>query len=330
MGDVVSIKLQAWWLLVIPLFLFFSLFIIALIMKGKTNEEEKSIEKEREKKKTLTSWIEKKDILYWLLIMCLSAISIFTYQYSGDKDAISHWGFAGTIVSIILAVVAIGFTLFQTLSSNLSSEKIADSADKIERVTNSLDTETLIESGNIMNNAADFLKDKISVIEERLHSLDAEQKRFNEIAATGFSGVDINRMDGSLGSQEVYNIQKFINKIYPNLPYYSRLFIYTYFHLNMMEIYLSDAVQKELIKVVTDYDRDIKGFEGTYRDGANMASQGATFSFVFNLGILNQFIESSKGEQEYILGKCEEALVEQIEYLTLMNGFINEKKINNA
>ena len=170
MGDIVNIKLQAWWLLVIPFFLIFSLFVIALIMKGKTSEEEKNIEKQREKKKTLTSWIEKKDILYWLLIMCLAAISIFTFQYSGDKDVISHWGFAGTIVSIILAVVAIGFTLYQSLSSEFSSSKIIESAEIISKVSQELNSSDMAKSGEIINKAARDMNKYHSELEEKIIS----------------------------------------------------------------------------------------------------------------------------------------------------------------
>jgi len=227
MSTQVPISISAWWLIIIPVLLILLIGIIVLIVNHLVNTKQKKIDGENSENKncddkTLTGWIEKKDLLYWLLIICLGTISLFTFRYKDATEVISHWGFAGTIVSIILAVVAIGFTLFQTLSSNLSSEKIAESAEKIERATDNLDTEMLLETSKIMNNAAKFLEERMFVIEEGLHSLNEEQKRISEIAATGFSNV---KKEASFPeSQEVYSLDKFIDEIYNNLPYKPKLF----------------------------------------------------------------------------------------------------------
>lgn len=328
MSTQVPISFSAWWLILIPILLILLNGIIVLIVNHLVKTKQKkmarvNIENKNCDDKTLTSWIEKKDLLYWLLIICLGTISLFTFRYKNATEVISHWGFAGTIVSIILAVVAIGFTLFQTLSSNLSSEKIAVSADKIEKATMNLDTKTLLESSEIMNNAATFLKEKILTIEERLYSLDEEQKRFNEIAATGFSNIKNETLlpDG----QGVYNLNKFIDEIYINLPYKPKIYIYTYFRLNMLGIFVSDLVQSEMVNAITDYDKIVQLGEELYLKGANMGSQGATLTFVINLGILTQFLNSSKEEKEEIIKKCVDSLDGQMHYIGFIDSFINNK-----
>ncbi|MBX8942557.1 hypothetical protein [Lysinibacillus sp. K60] len=320
MEDMVLVEFNAWWLLVVPTMLIITIVILTLIVKIPP------LIKKDLKKKSLTSWIEVKDLLYWLLIICLGSISLFTYQYRENSEVIDHWGFAGTIVSIILAVVAIGFTLFQTLSSNLSSEKIAESAEKIERATDSLDTETLLKSSEIMNNAATFLTERISLIEKSLLSLDTEQKRFNEIAATGF-----NSNKALSDNEDGYNLNKFIDEIYPYLPFYSQLFTYAYMCLNSIGIDINDEIRNELRNLINDYDQEVNGYGEQmmhYSDGAVYASEGATFSFVFSLGIIYQFSNNPQNEKDDYINKCQVYLKKQIRYLALMDEYILEKRNN--
>ena len=281
----------------------------------------------KKKEKTLTSWIEKKDLLYWLLLILLGSISLFTYQYKDATEVISHWGFAGTIVSIILAVIAIGFTLFQTLSSNLSSEKIAVSADKIEKVTNNLDTETLLESSEIMNNAATFLKDKIFTIEERLFSLGADQKTVIELASKGFSSDNNDKVE-ILSENDIanYNLDKFIDETYNKLPFKPKLFIYSYFCLIAFNLNIDSKFQNEIVEIMTKKDEKLKLSRDTILF-ANVGSEATTYAFVNNMGILLQFENLHMKEKEEILTKCKKFLTSQFDYVTAIDEYI--QKIEN-
>ena len=57
----------------------------------------------------------KKDCLFIAMILLLSQYIIFqwTYNFGSDKNLLDHISFAGTIISIILAIVAIIYSFIQ-------------------------------------------------------------------------------------------------------------------------------------------------------------------------------------------------------------------------
>ncbi|QXE01743.1 hypothetical protein [Terribacillus sp. DMT04] len=64
------------------------------------------------KEKVKNSRIEKKDMGYWIVILVLIMVGQFTFFYGDKNDIVSHIGFGGTIVSILLAVVAIIYSFY--------------------------------------------------------------------------------------------------------------------------------------------------------------------------------------------------------------------------
>lgn len=222
---------------ILPIILFFVLsFFILILSLYLIPKSGKGKDKRLEDHKNLFSWIEKKDLLYWLLIICLTAISGITYQYSGDKDALSHWSFAGTIVSIILAVVAIGFTLFQTLASNLSSEKIAVSAEKIEKASNGLNAEELNKAGEIITrvssdilNFNETLQNQIHQLNEELTSMKNEQKEYYSKFDPLF--VNLEKNESLEDDITLIKLSKsdFINKVYKKMPMMQQFYLYSLF-----------------------------------------------------------------------------------------------------
>ncbi|WP_284037448.1 hypothetical protein [Neobacillus sp. 114] len=75
-------------------------------------------------------WITKKDLTYWIIII----ISIWLLTSNYDVT-LSKWSFAGTIISIILAVLAIIYSFDQSSTTLYSTRKLEDSAKQIENVT---------------------------------------------------------------------------------------------------------------------------------------------------------------------------------------------------
>jgi len=316
MGDIVNIEVKAWWLLVIPLLLIFTHFIVAMIIKDITNEKEKYIEKEKEKKKTLTSWIEKKDILYWLLIMSLAAISIFTFQYSGDKDVISHWGFAGTIVSIILAVVAIGFTLFQTLSSDLSSSKITESAEIISKVSAELNSSDLAMAGEVINKAAmdlinykTFLESSISEVHNDLKT--HQKENFDNIRDSITSTMSLrSKVRNTIGNTDTFEmaIRDFFEIIYPNLSEELRIYIYAVLYRNT--VLEKESVSNDFFDTLittTDFYKDMDLDEGSTEFdegllfGTSITNYYMCTIWLESFDILERFQTLDKDEQKEIL-----------------------------
>lgn len=310
MRTIVPINVPAWWLFLMPVLIIILIGIIVLIVNNIVNTKQKKKDDNTEgdynkssKDKTLTSWIKKKDLLYWLLIICLGTISLFTFRYKDATELISHWSFAGTIVSIILAVVAIGFTLFQTLSSNLSSEKIAVSAEKIEKATFDLDIDILKQSGKVMIDSATFLKEKISVIEDELKSINNVQKSLSEsISNFGINYTTDTEIETK--NKNLIDITSFVEKVVPELPYYTKLFVYTSFRLSV----LSNYNKKDSFKIFSDTilkyeDKILDTKMGGIFEGINMGAQASVHSFLISLGIINEFKELPISNQDSIIQK---------------------------
>lgn len=83
--------------------------------------------------------ITKKDLGYWILILVLAIITILTWRLGDNPDVIGYLGFGGTIASILLAVVALIYSFFQTAASGNTTAILEDSAERIEVVTKSLE-----------------------------------------------------------------------------------------------------------------------------------------------------------------------------------------------
>lgn len=89
--------------------------------------------------KTMTNWVERKDLSYWVFIITL--IWLLSSDFGkNNQPLLDNWNFAATIVSIILAVLAIVYTYAQSTMTLQSTQKLDESAVKIEEVSNTLKT----------------------------------------------------------------------------------------------------------------------------------------------------------------------------------------------
>ncbi|MBU8690940.1 hypothetical protein KM918_27020 [Priestia megaterium] len=92
----------------------------------------------------------RKDMTYWIIILILFMVGSFTVYYGSNKDMVSHIGFGGTIVSILLAVIAIIYSFYQSSTYESTTYKLDTSAQKIEEATKQLsdvsEIKTVLES----------------------------------------------------------------------------------------------------------------------------------------------------------------------------------------
>lgn len=143
-------------------------------------------------------WIEKKDLIYWLLFVLM--IWLLTSNYD---VTLSKWSFAGTIISIILAVIAIIYSFDQSSTTLYSTRKLEESSNKIEKVTKLLETtsindlfsklETRIESlnqsfdENIKNNLSIYQKNIEDILEKNLtHNIGNDIQILTEVEWKNF------------------------------------------------------------------------------------------------------------------------------------------------
>jgi hypothetical protein len=94
----------------------------------------------------------------WCLIVVISLMAEYqliywTSDFGSDPDVVSHVGFAGTIVSTILALVAIGYAYFQTFSARRDADTIAAQINNLRNVLGTLDV-----ASDEIKNQTDALK----------------------------------------------------------------------------------------------------------------------------------------------------------------------------
>lgn len=98
--------------------------------------------------------MEKKIKVYWLVIIliAIAAIYLFVYKTESNDDLVKSFGFAGTVVSILLGIIAIFYSFITNSQSAANLGKLKDAADKVE-------------------GAAKVIKDVSTVINEKIDGI---------------------------------------------------------------------------------------------------------------------------------------------------------------
>lgn len=337
MNTPVPIEIPAWLLMLMPISLIILLIVIILVVLNINKSRGSNSTKNEEgtnlipKEQGFTHLIEKKDILYWLLISCLGTIALITFRYKDANEVISHWSFAGTIVSIILAVIAIGFTLFQTLSSNLSSEKIAESAEIIYKASEELNSSELSKSSEIINNAAKdlvnykaFIELSIGEVQNELGSLKTHQvENFDEIRES--LTTSMNQGNGKNDTSENkyifdINVKDFFGKTYLQFPEDIRTYLYAYMYIGQFNDYdglefISSELVEELVKTTSLYensDDDLNSFkEGTFF-GISISYFQMCYAWLINFEIIEKFQKLSQDERQEILVSMKDSVKKEV------------------
>lgn len=116
----------------------------------------------------------------WLLVLLVVILVQFIVQgsawiYGSNSSALGYISFAGTIVSIILAVLAIVYSFVQSITQQNSSNTISRQVEKLIDVTNSVDT-----SKNELGLSLNKLYDVSEAIEKSL----SEQEKIHSTVRT--------------------------------------------------------------------------------------------------------------------------------------------------
>ena len=72
---------------------------------------------------------------------------MWTRDYGADKEVLSHVGFAGTIVSIVLAIIAIVYSYYQTFAQERDSATLAEQLRNLGSVSNALSNTRIVPHG---------------------------------------------------------------------------------------------------------------------------------------------------------------------------------------
>lgn len=123
----------------------------------------------------------KRDFFYIVGFLVIVIIFIISGRLSDNTNVIDYVGFAGTIVSILLAVIAIIYSFYQSSTYENSTQKLDTTANKIEKITNDL-SEVAEISGNIkyLKDTVDKINNIVTNIEANLYE-EINQKPKNDV-----------------------------------------------------------------------------------------------------------------------------------------------------
>lgn len=80
--------------------------------------------------------MERKDWIYIIVIISImqACVWFFSYHYSGKGQILDYISFSGTLISIILAVLAIGYTYGESILQRNSSDALTDQIRSLKKI----------------------------------------------------------------------------------------------------------------------------------------------------------------------------------------------------
>ncbi|WP_336798657.1 hypothetical protein [Exiguobacterium acetylicum] len=215
--------------------------------------------------------ISKRDLVYWFIFILSFSILNFTYYYKDQNEVISHWSFAGTIISIILAIIAILFTLYQTFSGDLSSQKVSQATEKLDELTNKVNIDVVKESVDNMSKASTLLEVAVKGFkyhEEMLEKMNISLISLTEIKEDTSSNYLTNLNTSAENNDSVErdkyiteeNLHKYLSNDFKSLPSYPKLFFYCrlIFIKSFNDKPLKKDNSKKLLKLIQEIIYDFR------------------------------------------------------------------------
>lgn len=124
-------------------------------------------------------WLSNREWIFVIILVILSQFLLHQYASNmmNETQVINYISFSGTIVSIILAILAIVYSFFQSMTQQGNSDKIANSVESLTTVASTVNqsVDTMIVQANILNSVVDDVRnlpsDIVSLVSETLEQL---------------------------------------------------------------------------------------------------------------------------------------------------------------
>lgn len=123
----------------------------------------------------MSSFPNNRDFFYIVGFLSIAIIFIITGRLSDNINVVNYIGFAGTIVSMLLAVIAIIYSFYQSSTYANSTQKLDMTANKIEEITEEL-SEVAEIGGNIS-----YLKEMVDKISDIVTNIETNLNLYEEI-----------------------------------------------------------------------------------------------------------------------------------------------------
>lgn len=205
--------------------------------------------------------------IYWIIILILTNIALFSYYYSGDDNLTSMIAFAATIASIILSVLAIFMSLLSNNSVGGMLHKVRDMHDAVilipgtlnESISNLKETTSDLKILNTdVNKSLDTLGHKLQELEDHLTENDKKiQEIVDNITSTNSRGlVEIEAPSESL-------VIQYLNVMSLN----GQILLYAFC--------LYKEEQKSGVFMIDEFAKRLQGVNAYYLQGIMVASTSA-------------------------------------------------------
>lgn len=155
--------------------------------------------------------ITKKDLFYWLVILLAGMILIFVWKVGEQDTLINQFSLAGSVSSILLALIAIAYAFFQTNDASNENKLMIQTLDKIREEVEQLGSvnESLI---NVRNEFFDFKKSTEDNNNKIINSIETIKDDIN----LDFIYRIIEEKYGEIDEDTKYKIEKSYNKEFEN------------------------------------------------------------------------------------------------------------------
>src|SRR5699024_9531520 len=113
--------------------------------------------------------ITKKDFIYWIIFLVALIILLLVWKWDSEQQLANQISLVGSVSSILLALVAIGYAFFQTQSNSNENKTMLSTLIKVSEEVNKLET---INSSlkEIYTDLAKFQKESSSFQEKTEHN----------------------------------------------------------------------------------------------------------------------------------------------------------------
>jgi len=274
--------------------------------------------------------LEKRDYKWMIGILLLIIVFILSYRLVDNINLVNYIGFAGTLISIVLAIIAILYSFYQNNIYENSTRKLDESSEKIKNLTGQIDDSFNKLSNDIskiesLGNVVASLQNAVSSVEEISYEIKGgvlknserieglEQGFKNSIIA--FSNRRDENKKMTIFSEE--QIKEIVENFDDSIKFYLR-FLYKCYkeERKINTLNLIDEVKKVLNEKVERMNEEIE--VGYF--------MGVLYSFN-GMGFID-FDLIEKGSLDFIVLSFNEMLGENI--IEVCNGIIEKGIVENS
>lgn len=125
--------------------------------------------------------MDKKLPIYWVVIILLLTISIFVFieTTKTDNNLVQYLGFAGSIVSLVLGLIAIFYSIISNQQSSENFGKLKEAVTKIE------------EGSRIISDVSSNINSKLDKISDDIVKIGTKAKSDQVVSTTTFTADKI-------------------------------------------------------------------------------------------------------------------------------------------